>query len=94
MDFVDKSGVEKAIALSEATLDSRQVLIKDAYSTKATKATDKKQVEAFEGPNPTLFVGNLPFEATKQKLMTIFSIFGSVRKIRLMTFEDSGKCKG
>ncbi|KAG1461830.1 hypothetical protein G6F56_005638 [Rhizopus delemar] len=45
-------------------------------------------------PCPTLFVGNLSFETTEKTIREAFEWAGDIRKIRMATFEDSGKCKG
>ena len=55
---------------------------------------------------PTLFLGNLGFEATEQSIRNMLDSHRNkpegeeasdekwIRKIRMGTFEDSGKCKG
>ncbi|RUS16362.1 hypothetical protein BC937DRAFT_91295 [Endogone sp. FLAS-F59071] len=45
-------------------------------------------------PSPTLFVGNLSFRTTPESLQTLFEECGRIRKVRMASFEDSGKCKG
>ncbi|KAI0698524.1 hypothetical protein C8T65DRAFT_660472 [Cerioporus squamosus] len=60
-------------------------------------------------PGPTLFLGNLGFETTEDTIRELFESHRAkekepaadgtendkwIRKIRLGTFEDSGKCKG
>ncbi|KAI0332386.1 hypothetical protein GY45DRAFT_1298896 [Cubamyces sp. BRFM 1775] len=52
-------------------------------------------------PGPTLFFGNLGFETTEnsiRELLDSHRLKGSeekwIRKVRMGTFEDSGKCKG
>jgi RNA recognition motif-containing protein len=85
--------------MSETLWHGRHVLIKDARDfTKKTPvkntANSASKSTNQHPPSVTLFVGNLPFETTKTDLQKIFSAFGKIRKVRLMTFEDSGKCKG
>jgi RNA recognition motif-containing protein len=84
------------------------VLIKDARDFVKNTPTNEKETAGKTNtrsrgnqrqrqtnpPAATLFVGNLPFNAVKSDLERIFSIFGKLNKVRLMTFEDSGKCKG
>jgi len=41
-----------------------------------------------------IFVGSLPPEATEESVTTLFSEFGKVRSIRLVTDVFSGRCKG
>ncbi|KAF9821230.1 hypothetical protein IEO21_00838 [Rhodonia placenta] len=81
--------------------------------------TAQKILSAQKQPaGPTLFLGNLGFEATEQSIRTLFDSYRPkavggadadpdadadagaekpkpwIRKVRLGTFEDSGKCKG
>lgn len=41
-----------------------------------------------------MFVGNLPHDATEESVKALFSEFGTVRSIRLVSDIFSGKCKG
>jgi cold-inducible RNA-binding protein len=41
-----------------------------------------------------LFVGNLPYAATEDALRDLFSPFGEVQDIRIMTDRDTGKPRG
>lgn len=41
-----------------------------------------------------LFVGNLPFSATEDALRDLFSPFGEVQQVRIMTDRDTGKSRG
>ncbi|MEE9356732.1 MAG: RNA-binding protein [Methylococcaceae bacterium] len=41
-----------------------------------------------------MFVGNLPQDATEETVQELFSEFGVVRSIHLVTDLFSGKCKG
>jgi RNA recognition motif-containing protein len=41
-----------------------------------------------------LFVGNLPTDATEASVLSLFSQFGTVRSIELVTDLFNGKCKG
>jgi cold-inducible RNA-binding protein len=41
-----------------------------------------------------LFVGNLPYAATEDALRELFSPFGEVQEIRIMTDRDTGKPRG
>jgi RNA recognition motif-containing protein len=95
--FKEQDSVEKAIAKSEEKLDGRPLLIKNAKNferkdglPKPTKTSIKQK----NPPCPTLFVGNLSFDTTKESLQELFSWAGDIRQVRLGTFQDSGKCKG
>ncbi|HEX5412726.1 MAG TPA: RNA-binding protein [Terriglobia bacterium] len=41
-----------------------------------------------------LFVGNLPFTASEDELRDMFSAFGEVQQVRIMTDRDTGKSRG
>lgn len=41
-----------------------------------------------------IFVGNLPYDATESSVKTLFSDYGTVRSIRIVTDVFTGKCKG
>ncbi len=41
-----------------------------------------------------LYVGNLPSEATEESVTTLFSQYGKVRSIQLISDIFSGKCRG
>lgn len=41
-----------------------------------------------------LYVGNLPYSATDQTLMDVFSEFGTVESARVIMDRDSGRSKG
>lgn len=41
-----------------------------------------------------IFVGNLPSDATENSVIALFSEFGKVHSIELITDLFSGKCKG
>ena len=63
----------------------------------------RKESHKLSAPSPssspppsgsTLFVGNLPYDATKDALMELFSSFGSVQNVRLVTDQRTGRSKG
>jgi RNA recognition motif-containing protein len=90
VDFTTQKLVDICVALSESHLNGRNLLIKDNRSFEGRPLkTDSKNP-----PSRILFVGNLPFDTTDQKLETFFQHCGEIVKIRMATFEDSGKCKG
>jgi len=41
-----------------------------------------------------LFVGNLPFSITEQKLKDLFEKFGEIRSLKLITDRETGKSRG
>ncbi|KAG0291756.1 hypothetical protein BGZ96_004872 [Linnemannia gamsii] len=99
VDFSSAEGQEAAIKLSESELDGRKVLIKSSKSFEGRPAVSKaaaqeKSMKQKHAVSPTLFVGNLSFQSTREGLQKLFEDCGEIRKVRLATFEDSGKCKG
>lgn len=72
---------------------------RDNQGTGTTAAANPKNLSALNAPqqhapSSTLFVGNLSFRATTESLQTLFEECGRIRKVRMASFEDSGKCKG
>ncbi|KAF8947634.1 hypothetical protein BGZ47_008401 [Haplosporangium gracile] len=99
VDFSSAEGQEAAIKLSESELDGRKVLIKSSKSYEGRPAVSKaaaqeKSLKQKHAVSPTLFIGNLSFQSTREGLQKLFEDCGEIRKVRLATFEDSGKCKG
>merc|ERR1719376_1324778 len=52
------------------------------------------QREDFERSERSVFVGNIPYEATDEQLKSIFQQAGEVRSFRLVTDRETGKPKG
>ncbi|KAF9911197.1 hypothetical protein EC991_004421 [Linnemannia zychae] len=99
VDFSSAEAQEAAIKLSESELEGRKVLIKSSKSFEGRPAVSKaaateKSMKQKHAISPTLFVGNLSFQTTREGLQKLFEDCGEIRKVRLATFEDSGKCKG
>lgn len=97
VDFTNQEYVDRAVGLSETLLTGRPLLIKDAHNFEGRPETSKTQafVQAqARPPNRKIFVGNLPFDTTKEFLEKHFRVCGTIQKTQVATFEDSGKCKG
>ncbi|KAI9293432.1 RNA-binding domain-containing protein, partial [Neoconidiobolus thromboides FSU 785] len=98
VDFETEESQKKAIEKSEQELIGRNVLIKDAknFVKNGKKAPALKAVEAEKEGEvlPTIFVGNLSFETTKEHIQEVFEKYGEIKKVRISTFEDTGRCKG
>jgi RNA recognition motif-containing protein len=100
VDFVDLSSKVAAVALSEAELGGRKLLIKDSTSfegrpkkepePETTAAEDAEKKDA----SRKIFVGNMGFKTTEDDLRRNFEKCGEIEWVKLATFEDSGKCKG
>ncbi|CCE63712.1 hypothetical protein TPHA_0F02310 [Tetrapisispora phaffii CBS 4417] len=94
IDFKTLEQMESAIALSETELNGRKLLIKS--STDYAGRPDKSDLVSMSKnpPSRILFVGNLSFDTTDELLRKHFQHCGDIVKIRMATFQDSGKCKG
>ncbi|EPY53156.1 RNA-binding protein Rnp24 [Schizosaccharomyces cryophilus OY26] len=101
IDFDSEEALKVALLCTEKPLNGRNVLIKSSndYQGRPSKSASmpSKTIARQESKNPpsaVIFVGNLPFDATEDLLREHFGQAGNIRRVRLMTFEDSGKCKG
>lgn len=102
VDFPSAKHVKSAISLSEEQLNGRKVLIKDSTSFEGRPEKDANAAAAGAGsvslsknpPSRILFVGNLSFDTSEDNLEEHFRFCGDIVRIRMATFEDSGKCKG
>lgn len=96
LDFASEQHLRSVIALSERSLNGRNLLIKDAtsFEGRPQEHLDKTKPLLKNPPSRILFVGNLSFDTTDDLLEEHFKPCGKITKIRMATFEDSGKCKG
>ncbi|TID29168.1 hypothetical protein CANINC_002125 [Pichia inconspicua] len=95
VDFFTEDHLNSAIGLSESELNTRKVLIKNANSYEGRPEKASATANASKNPpSRILFVGNLSFDTTETMLRDHFNHCGEIVKIRMATFEDSGKCKG
>ncbi|WBW73022.1 RNA-binding protein Rnp24 [Schizosaccharomyces osmophilus] len=100
IDFDSEEALRAALQCTERPLNGRNVLIKSSndYQGRPPKSAMPSKTIARQQsrnpPSPVIFVGNLPFDATEDLLREHFGQAGGIRRVRLMTFEDSGKCKG
>lgn len=98
VDLPSAEYVAAVVALSESRLKNRNLLIKSASSFEGRpeehKEKEKEKPLLKNPPSRILFVGNLPFDATDDLLDEQFRPYGEIVRIRMATFEDTGKCKG
>ncbi|ONH66915.1 Nucleolar protein 13 [Cyberlindnera fabianii] len=93
VDFPTKSHQLAVLQLSETQLNGRNLLIKDSKSFEGRPS--KEEVELSKNPpSRILFVGNLSFDTTEDMLTQHFQHCGEIIRIRMATFQDTGKCKG
>lgn len=88
IDLPSEEHVRRVISLSESVLNGRNLLIKSSNSFEG-RPQEKQQA-----PSRILFVGNLSYDTTEELLTDHFRHCGDIQRIRMATFEDSGKCKG
>lgn len=50
--------------------------------------------EARKGEVRKLYVGNFPWETTEAELREVFSDFGGIKEVRIITNMDTGRSKG
>lgn len=93
-DFKTERQMKSVIGLSESQLNGRNLLIKDSKSYKGRPDKDDLISMSKNPPSRILFVGNLSYNTTDELLKSHFQHCGEIIKIRMATFEDSGKCKG
>ncbi|KAF6841822.1 RNA binding protein rnp24 [Colletotrichum musicola] len=108
VDFDDVAPKVAAIALTEAELGHRKLLIKDS---KSYEGRPKKEAETAAGDkaeaggkgaaakdevpkSSKIFVGNMSFQTTEEDVRQHFDKCGQIDWVKVATFEDSGKCKG
>jgi RNA recognition motif-containing protein len=41
-----------------------------------------------------IYVGNLPYSASEEKIQALFSAYGTVERVNLITDRDTGRLKG
>jgi RNA recognition motif-containing protein len=41
-----------------------------------------------------IYVGNLPYSASEEKIQTLFSAYGTVERVNLITDRETGRLKG
>ncbi|KAF3914489.1 hypothetical protein AA313_de0205769 [Arthrobotrys entomopaga] len=102
IDFLTATSISHALKLSEKLFNGRKVLIKASTDFNGRPEEDKNKKKLAQGaldpgsnpPCRSIFVGNLGYEVTENQIFRHFSPAGKIKKVRFMTFEDSGKCKG
>ncbi|CAI6656557.1 ALI_HP2_G0044470.mRNA.1.CDS.1 [Saccharomyces cerevisiae] len=94
MFFKNVEQLKTVLELSESHLNGRNMLIKDSENYSGRPDKDDLVAMSKNPPSRILFVGNLSFDVTDDLLRKHFQHCGDIVKIRMATFEDSGKCKG
>lgn len=94
VDLPSADHVAAVVALSESRLNERNLLIKIATSFEGRPEEHNEKSLLKNPPSRILFIGNLPFDTTDDLLDEHFKPYGEVVRIRMATFEDTGKCKG
>ncbi|AQZ12729.1 NOP13 (YNL175C) [Zygosaccharomyces parabailii] len=94
VDFKTREHLESAVAISELQLNGRNLLIKDSDNYEGRPDKNDLVSSSKNPPSRILFVGNLSFDTSDDLLRKHFQHCGEIIKIRMATFQDSGKCKG
>ena len=94
MDFDTEAKMLAVVKLSENQLNGRNLLIKNSKSFEGRPDKEDLVASSKNPPSRILFVGNLSFDTTEDQLKSHFQHCGDITKIRMATFQDSGKCKG
>ena len=94
MDFDSEAKMLAVVKLSENQLNGRNLLIKNSKSFEGRPDKNDLVASSKNPPSRILFVGNLSFDTTDEVLRKHFQHCGEITKIRMATFQDSGKCKG
>ncbi|CAR21648.1 Nop13p [Lachancea thermotolerans CBS 6340] len=94
MNFRTQKQMDAVIALSESHLNGRNMLIKNSASFDGRPDKNDLISMSKNPPSRILFVGNLSFDTTDELLKKHFQHCGEIVKIRMATFQDTGKCKG
>ncbi|KXH46442.1 RNA recognition domain-containing protein [Colletotrichum nymphaeae SA-01] len=105
VDFNDVAPKVAAIALTEAELSRRKLLIKDSKSFEGRPKKEEETAAASgaagaaaakeEVPKSSkIFIGNLSFKTTDDDVWQHFEKCGQIDWVKVATFEDTGKCKG
>ncbi|KAG0669215.1 hypothetical protein C6P45_003992 [Maudiozyma exigua] len=94
MDFATEAKMLAVVKLSENQLNGRNLLIKNSKSFEGRPDKEDLVASSKNPPSRILFVGNLSFDTTEDQLKSHFQHCGDITKIRMATFQDSGKCKG
>ncbi|KAJ0161275.1 Nucleolar protein 13 [Colletotrichum tanaceti] len=101
VDFNDVAPKVAAIALTEAELGHRKLLIKDSKSFEGRPKKEEETAAAAaaaakeEVPKSSkIFIGNLSFKTTDDDVWQHFEKCGQIDWVKVATFEDTGKCKG
>lgn len=108
VDFDTEQNLNNVLLLTETQFsqNTRKVLIKNAtsFAGRPEKTVDDtgtsadglsaNKANSQKPPSKRVFIGNLPFEVTKEDLTEHYARCGPIADIHMATFEDSGKCKG
>lgn len=94
IDFKTEAQMKSCVKLSENQLNGRNLLIKDSKNFEGRPDKNDLVSASKNPPSRILFVGNLSYTTTDELLRSHFQHCGEIVKVRMATFEDSGKCKG
>lgn len=94
VDLPSLKYVTSVVKISESILNGRKLLIKNSSSFEGRPESDANKPLLKNPPLRILFVGNLSFDTSEDNLEEHFRPFGDIVRVRMATFQDTGKCKG
>ena len=94
VDFKTNEQMESVVALTETQLNGRNLLVKNSKDFEGRPDKNDLVSMSKNPPSRILFCGNLSFDTTDELLKKHFQHCGEIIKIRMATFQDTGKCKG
>lgn len=99
VEFVSVDDAQKAYNAKKGTeLDGRPLNID--YANKKQEPREKQETrgqrygDQLSEPSDTLFLGNLPFQATEDDLYEMFAPYGTASGVRIPTNPEDGSVKG
>lgn len=85
VEYATKAAAQEALkTLQHSQLDSHRLELKVSnHSSKATKINTRKKQEEKKQTSSKILVRNVPFQADRKEIMSLFKTFGELKSIRL-----------
>ncbi|VDK73019.1 unnamed protein product [Onchocerca ochengi] len=91
VDFLTESEAREALKMDRTQIDGRPMYVSEYKPHEKGRSAEFRYNTGLE--RNKIFVNNIHYDATEEQLKEIFSAFGAVRDIRIVTHK-SGKSKG
>jgi len=92
VEFKTSKALKEAVKLNGTTYEGKYLEIKQAATHSNSKATPNKKDS--KSQTYSLFVKNLAYKTTEEKLRKVFEQCGEISSIRIPTHKDTGKKTG